>query len=94
VEVVDLRTIVPMDIKTILESAKKTGRVVIVHEAVKICGVGAEVSALISENAMDYMKAPILRVTGFDTPFPYTLEHVYMPDSTRVLMAMEKVMEY
>ncbi len=93
-EVVDLRTITPLDMEAILTAAQKTGRVVIVHEAVKTAGFGAEISALISEKAMEYMKAPILRVAGFDTPFPYTLEHVYMPDSIRVLRAVEKVMQY
>ncbi|MBI3018400.1 MAG: alpha-ketoacid dehydrogenase subunit beta [Deltaproteobacteria bacterium] len=93
-EVVDLRTITPLDMGAILAAAQKTGRVVIVHEAVKTAGFGAEISALISERAMEYMKAPILRVAGFDTPFPYTLEHVYMPDSIRVLRAVEKVMQY
>src|SRR3990167_2851485 len=94
VEVVDIRTIVPLDLEAVLASAQKTGRVVIVHEAVKTAGFGAEISALISEKAMEYMKAPILRVAGFDTPFPYTLEHVYMPDPIRVLRAIEKVMKY
>ena len=94
IEVVDLRTITPLDVETVLASAQKTGRVVIVHEAVKTAGFGAEISALISERAMEYMKAPILRVAGFDTPFPYTLEHVYMPDPVRVLMAIEKVTQY
>ena len=92
--VIDLKTIMPLDIQTILDSAKKTGRVITVHEAVRTCGMGAEISALVSEHAMEYMKAPILRVTGFDTPFPYTLEHVYLPDAARVVMAIEKVMGY
>lgn len=94
VEVVDLRTIVPLDQDAVLHSAMKTGRVVIVHEATKTAGFGAEVSALISERAMEYMKGPILRVAGFDTPFPYTLEHVYMPDPMRVLHTIQKLMEY
>lgn len=94
IEVVDLRTISPLDVEAILDSAKKTGRIVIVHEAVKTCGVGAEISALICEKAMEYMKGPILRVAGFGTPFPYTLEHVYMPDAIRVFFAMEKSMQY
>ena len=94
IEVIDLKTIMPLDIKTILDSAKKTGRVITVHEAVRTCGLGAEISALVAEHAMEYMKAPILRVTGFDTPFPYTLEHVYLPDAKRIVMAIEKVMGY
>lgn len=94
VEVIDLRTLVPLDVDTILLSARKTGRVVIVHEAVKTAGFGAEISALIAESVIEYLKGPILRVCGFDTPFPYTLEHVYLPDAKRVLMAIEKLSEY
>lgn len=94
VEIIDLRTLVPLDVDTILESACKTGRVVIVHEAVKTAGFGAEISALISESAIEYLKGPILRVCGFDTPFPYAWEHVYLPDAKRVLMAIEKLSEY
>lgn len=90
-EVVDVRTLVPLDESTILDSVKKTGRVVIVHEAPRTCGYGAELSALIAEEAILYLEAPIVRVTGFDTPFPYTLEHVYMPDAERVALAVGKV---
>jgi len=93
-EVVDLRTLVPLDEETILESVKKTGRVVIVHEAQKTCGFGAEVSALIAEEALLYLEAPIVRVAGLDTPFPYTLEHVYMPDAERVALAVGKVKNF
>lgn len=94
VEVIDIRTIVPMDLEAVLNSAKKTGRVIILHEATKTAGFGAEISALISEKAIEYMKAPILRVAGFDIPFPYTWEHVYMPDATRVLFSIEKIMQF
>lgn len=94
VEVIDLRTIVPLDTETILNAVKKTGRVVIVHEAVKTAGFGGEISALIAERAIEYLKSPIVRVAGFDTPFPYTLEHVYLPDATRVLYAIQRVMQY
>lgn len=94
VEVIDLRTLVPLDVDAILQSARRTGRVVIVHEAVKTAGFGAEISALISESAIEYLKGPILRVCGFDTPFPYTFEHVYLPDAKRVLVAIEKLSEY
>lgn len=93
-EVIDLRTLVPLDESTILESVKKTGRVVIVHEAPKTAGFGAELSALIAEEAILYLEAPIVRVTGFDTPFPYTLEHVYMPDPERVALAVGKVKNF
>lgn len=94
VEVLDLRTLVPLDLDTMLQSVKKTGRVVIVHEAPRTCGFGAELSALIAEQALTALQAPVLRVTGYDTPFPYTLEHSYLPDAPRVLRAVEHVMRY
>ena len=94
VEVLDLRTLVPLDLETLLASVRKTGRVVIVHEAPRTCGFGAELSALIAERALTSLQAPILRVTGYDTPFPYTLEHSYLPDAQRVMRAIEHVMSY
>jgi 2-oxoisovalerate dehydrogenase E1 component beta subunit len=93
-EVLDLRTIVPLDVEALLASVKKTGRVVIVYEAPRTCGFGAEVSAIIAERAIEYLEAPIARVAGFDTPFPYTLEHVYLPDAGRVLAAIDHVVKY
>ncbi len=93
-EVIDIRTLVPLDIEAVINSVQKTGRAVILHEAPKTCGFGAEIAALISEKALDYLKAPIIRVTGFDTPFPYTWESIYLPDSLRVLRAIQKVMVY
>jgi 2-oxoisovalerate dehydrogenase E1 component beta subunit len=92
--IVDLRTLLPLDEEGVLDAAKQTGRVVVVHEAPRFCGFGAEISALIAENAIEYMEAPIARVTGFDTPFPNTLEHHYMPDDRRVLDAIERVFNY
>ncbi|HEV8112479.1 MAG TPA: alpha-ketoacid dehydrogenase subunit beta [Planctomycetota bacterium] len=89
--VVDLRTLLPLDEEGVLDAAKKTGRVVVVHEAPRFCGFGGEISALVAENAIEYMEAPIARVTGFDTPFPNTLEHHYLPDDRRVLDAIEHV---
>lgn len=91
VEVVDLRTLLPFDIESILSSVKKTGRVVIVHEACKTCGFGAEIAAQIAERALLQLEAPIVRVAGFDVPFPYVLEDEYMPNANRVLTAIEKV---
>jgi pyruvate dehydrogenase E1 component beta subunit len=91
VEVVDLRTLLPFDIETIMSSVKKTGRVVIVHEACKTCGFGAEIAAQVAERAFLHLKAPIVRVAGFDVPFPYVLEEEYMPNANRVLNAIEKV---
>lgn len=94
VEVLDLRTLLPFDIEAILASVQKTGRCVIVHEAPRTCGFGAELIASIQERAMQYLEAPILRVTGFDTPFPYTLEHEYMPNADRVLKAIRQTLEW
>ena len=91
VEVVDLRTLMPFDIDAILSSVKKTGRVVILHEACKTCGFGAEIAAQIAERALLQLEAPIVRVAGFDVPFPYVLEDEYMPNANRVLNAIEKV---
>jgi 2-oxoisovalerate dehydrogenase E1 component beta subunit len=94
VEVVDIRTIIPFDIETIMNSVKKTGRVVILHEACKTCGFGAEIAAQIAERCILNLKAPILRVAGFDVPFPYVLEDEYLPNATRVLAAIEKVYNF
>jgi pyruvate dehydrogenase E1 component beta subunit len=94
VEVIDLRTLMPFDLDTILASVKKTGRCVIVHEAPRTCGFGAELVASIQERAMEYLEAPILRVTGLDTPFPYSLEHEYMPNAERVLGAIRQTLEW
>ena len=94
VEVVDLRTIIPFDIETIMSSVKKTGRVVILHEACKTCGFGAEIAAQIAERGILHLKAPIVRVAGFDVPFPYVLEGDYMPNASRVATAIEKVRNF
>jgi len=93
-EVIDLRTLVPFDQERILASVKKTGRVVIVQEAPRTSGFGAELAATIQEKAILHLEAPILRVTGFDTPFPYTLEHEYLPDADRILDAVERVVGF
>lgn len=94
VEVVDIRTLLPFDIETITSSVKKTGRVVIVHEACKTCGFGAEIVAQIAERALLHLEAPIVRVAGFDVPFPYVLEDDYLPNANRVLNAIEKVQNF
>lgn len=91
VEVVDIRTLLPFDIETVMSSVKKTGRVVILHEACKTCGFGAEIAAQIAERDILHLEAPIVRVAGFDVPFPYVLEDEYMPNANRVLAAIEKV---
>jgi 2-oxoisovalerate dehydrogenase E1 component beta subunit len=87
-EVVDLRTLWPVDIETIVASVKKTGRLVVVHEAPRTCGFGAELVALVSERAFLHLEAPPARVCGFDTPFPYTLEMDYLPLAHRILPAL------
>jgi 2-oxoisovalerate dehydrogenase E1 component beta subunit len=86
-EVVDLRSLVPLDEAAVVDSVEKTGRAVIVHEAARFCGFGAELAALLSEKALYSLKAPIARVTGFDTPFPYALENVYLPNAERIAHA-------
>lgn len=94
-EIVDLRSLSPLDINAIEESVKKTGRVVIVHEAPKSLGMGAEISALINDRQLLYLKAPIQRVTGFDVPFPLPkLENYYLPSAERILKAIDKVMKF
>ncbi|RME48605.1 MAG: alpha-ketoacid dehydrogenase subunit beta, partial [Deltaproteobacteria bacterium] len=93
-EVIDLRTLLPFDLETILTSVEKTGRAVIVHEAPRTCGFGAELSAQIHERAILHLEAPVLRVTGYDTPFPHTLEHDYLPDVGRILAAVRKTMNF
>src|SRR5437879_9984504 len=82
-EVIDLRTLVPLDEPTVLASVKKTGRAVIVYEAPRTGGYGAEISALLAEKAVEYLRGPIVRVTGFDTPFTYTLEDDSLPNAAR-----------
>lgn len=94
VEVLDLRSLMPFDIDGIIESVTKTGRAVIVQEAPRTCGFASELIACIQERAMDRLEAPIGRITGFDTPFPYTLEHEYMPNADRVVGAIRQTLEW
>lgn len=94
VEVIDLRTLWPLDIDTIIASVKKTGRVVVVHEAPKSCGLGGEIVSLVNEKAFLHLEAPPVRVTGWDTPFPYTLENEYLPLAHRVLPALLETARY
>ncbi|GAB4249735.1 MAG: alpha-ketoacid dehydrogenase subunit beta [Acidobacteriota bacterium] len=93
-EVIDLRTLLPWDVDTVLESVRKTGRVVVIHEAPRTCGYGAELAATIAEKALLHLQGPVLRVTGFDTPFPYTLEEEYLPNYRRIRLAVRKLMEF
>ena len=94
VEVIDLRTLVPMDEETWLESLRKTGRLVVASEHTRTCGFASEIAAIASEKCIEYLEAPILRVTGFDTPFPYSLEHVYMPSPQRVARAVTATVRF
>ena len=95
-EVVDLETLVPLDTPTILASVQKTGRAVVVYEAMRTGGFGAEVAARIAEEALDYLQAPIVRVAGWDAPYPpfSAVENFYRPDAKRVLQAVRKVLTY
>ena len=94
-EVIDLRTLSPLDSGTIVESVKKTKHAVVVHEAPRRCGVGAEIVARINEMALVYLEAPVERVTGFDTVMPLPkLEKFYLPDAGRVVQAIDRVMNF
>lgn len=92
-EVIDLRTLVPVDIEAIVKSVSKTGRCVIVHEATRTAGYGAELSALVQEHCFYKLEAPIERVTGYDTPYPHALEWEYFPTPPRLIKAMRRAME-
>jgi 2-oxoisovalerate dehydrogenase E1 component beta subunit len=93
-EVLDLRTLWPVDLDAIVKSVKKTGRVVVVHEAPRSCGFGAELVALVNEHAFLHLEAPPVRVTGWDTPFPYTLEMDYLPLAGRILPAIVETAKF
>ena len=92
-EVIDLRSIVPLDIETLTKSVQRTGRCVIVHEATRFSGFGAELSAQVQERCFYHLKAPIRRVAGFDMPYPHAFEWDYFPGPGRVAAALRKVME-
>lgn len=92
-DVIDLRTLLPVDIEAIVKSVSKTGRCVIVHEATRTSGYGAELAALVQEHCFYQLEAPIERVTGFDTPYPHALEWDYFPGPARVGKAIRRVME-
>ncbi|MBA4790678.1 MAG: alpha-ketoacid dehydrogenase subunit beta [Rhizobiales bacterium] len=92
-EVIDLRTIVPVDMETIAASVKKTGRCVVVHEATRTGGFGGELSALVQEACFYHLEAPVQRVTGWDTPYPHALEWHYFPGPARIADALARVME-
>jgi pyruvate dehydrogenase E1 component beta subunit len=94
-EIIDLRTISPIDSNTVAASVRKTGRCVVVHEAPRTCGLGAEIIALVNEKALLSLQAPVERVTGFDIPVPLPkTEHYYLPNPKRIVMAVKKVMSF
>ena len=92
-EIVDLRTLMPLDIDAIVSSVTKTGRCMVVHEATRTSGFGAELAALVQERCFYNLEAPVARVTGFDTPYPHSLEWAYFPGPIRIARAIEKIMK-
>lgn len=94
VEVINLRTLCPLDLNTIVCSVQKTGRCVISHEAPKTQGFGAEIAALVMEHCFLFLKAPVKRCCGLDTPFPNVLEKDYLPDAHRIERAVKEIVEY
>jgi pyruvate/2-oxoglutarate/acetoin dehydrogenase E1 component len=94
VEVLDVRSLKPLDEETLLASVGKTGRVVIVQEAPRVAGFGAELAAVIAEKAILDLRGPVLRVTGFDVPYPYwQIEDAYMPSVERVVAAGRRLLD-
>jgi 2-oxoisovalerate dehydrogenase E1 component beta subunit len=93
-EVIDLRTLVPLDIETVVNSVNKTGRVIIVHEAPRTSGYGAELVAVINEHCFLSLEAPPLRITGYDTPFPYSLDNEYMPGPGKIADAIRRTVNF
>ena len=93
-EIIDLRTILPWDQETVINSIKKTGKCIVTHEAPKTCGFGAEVSSQIQERAFDYLEAPVSRVCGYDTPFPLVFEPLYLPDNRKIFEAIKETVNY
>jgi len=95
VELLDLRTLYPLDVEAIRKSVSKTGRCVVVHEAPRTGGLGAEIATLVQEHCFEYLEAPVQRVTGFDTVMPYyKLELEYLPDTPRIVEAIGQIMAY
>lgn len=95
VEIIDLRTITPIDEEAIISSVQKTGRAVIVHEAVKTGGLGAEISAIINEKALFHLSAPVIRIAGFDTPYPVpSVEDDWLPNAGRITAGLKEVLAH
>jgi len=94
IDLIDLRSLVPLDLECIVESVRRTGRLVVVHEAPRTSGFGAELITLVTERCFDRLKAPPRRVTGYDTPFPYSLEMDYLPRAPRIAAALRETLAY
>ncbi|HET6536875.1 MAG TPA: alpha-ketoacid dehydrogenase subunit beta [Sphingopyxis sp.] len=92
-EILDLRSLLPLDMEAIEKSVQKTGRCLIIHEATRTSGFGAELSALVQERCFYHLEAPIERVTGFDTPYPHSLEWAYFPGPVRIATALKKILK-
>jgi 2-oxoisovalerate dehydrogenase E1 component beta subunit len=92
-EIIDLRSLVPLDVDTLCSSVRKTGRCVVAHEATRFSGFGAEILSIVQEECFWDLEAPIQRVTGWDTPYPHAFEWEYFPGQARIKMALETVME-
>jgi 2-oxoisovalerate dehydrogenase E1 component beta subunit len=92
-EIIDVRTMAPLDVETLKTSVEKTGRCVIAHEATRFSGYGAELAATVSEECFYHLEAPIQRVAGWDTPYPHAFEWEYFPGQKRVAAALERVLE-
>ena len=94
-EVIDLQTLSPLDIDTVVQSVRRTGRLVVVHEATGFLGIGAELAAQVSERCFYSLEAPVTRVTGYDVPYPPSrMEEHFLPDLDRVLDGVDRVMGY
>jgi pyruvate dehydrogenase E1 component beta subunit len=95
IEVIDLRSLVPLDVDTLVNSATRTGRVIVVHEAVEFCGFGAEIAARVTEEAFFHLEAPVLRCTGLDIPYPPAkLEEVHLPGVDRLLATVQRSLHW
>jgi 2-oxoisovalerate dehydrogenase E1 component beta subunit len=93
-ELIDLRTLWPLDVEAVARSVRKTGRCAIVQEAPRTCGFAAEISALLQERCFTSLEAPVVRITGWDTPFPYTLENDYLPLAPRIARSLRELQAY
>ena len=91
-EIIDLRTLVPIDIEAVEKSVQKTGKCLVIHEATRTSGFGAELVALVQERCFYHLEAPIERVTGFDTPYPHSLEWAYFPGPIRIGEAVDRLL--